>query len=197
MSRFPSRLLFRGTVVALLALGALASCAESGGSSHARHATASKDDDSAGGGSGRVGHPLPALVLRSVKNGQPIDLDAMKGKVVLLDIWASWCGPCREEMPLLDEMAARLKGKGVEFVAVSIDEDKSAAQEFLRARPKWTLIVAHDPKGKVPEVLQPPKMPTSYIIDGRGVLRYVNAGFERADAQKIEHRLLALAAESS
>jgi Thioredoxin-like len=98
-------------------------------------------------------------------------------------------------MPLLDDMAVRLKDKGIEFVAVSIDEEKAAAEAFLGARPRWTLTVVHDPQGKVPELLQPPKMPTSYLIDGKGVLRYVNAGFERADTKKIESRLLALAAE--
>jgi hypothetical protein len=71
------------------------------------------------------------------------------------------------------------------------------AGAFLSARPKWTLTVALDPQGKLPELLQPPKMPTSYLIDGNGVLRFINAGFERADAKKIESRLLALAAESS
>jgi thiol-disulfide isomerase/thioredoxin len=180
-----------GPLVMFGGLGVLLGCAGPAGSADARHATSSGGDE----GGGRVGAPLPALVITSVKNGRPIDLGAMKGKVVLLDIWASWCGPCREEMPLLDDMAVRLKDKGIEFVAVSIDEDKDAAQAFLKARPKWTLTVAHDPKGKVPEVMQPPKMPTSYIIDGRGILRYVNAGFERADAKKLEERLLALAAE--
>jgi thiol-disulfide isomerase/thioredoxin len=121
----------------------------------------------------------------------------MRGKVVLLDLWASWCGPCREEMPLLDDMAARLENKGIEFVAVSIDEEEAAASAFLSARPKWTMTVARDPQGKLPDLLQPPKMPTSYLIDSRGVLRYVNAGFDRSDAKKIEDRLLALAGERS
>jgi hypothetical protein len=80
--------------------------------------------------------------------------------------------------------------KGIEFVAVSIDEEKHAAEAFLGARPKWTLTVALDPQGKLPDLLQPPKMPTSYLIDGQGVLRFINAGFERADAKKIEARLL-------
>jgi thiol-disulfide isomerase/thioredoxin len=150
-----------------------------------------------GAGQVNVGEAIPEIVVRGVRNGRPIDLGAMKGRVVLLDIWASWCGPCKEEMPLLDDMAARLKGKGIEFVAVSIDEDKAAAEGFLSARSNWTLTLAHDPDGKVPELLQPPKMPTSYLIDGHGVLRYVNAGFERADARKIEKRLLALASEGS
>ena len=144
-----------------------------------------------------VGKALPRIVVHAVSGGTTIDLASMKGRVVLLDIWASWCGPCKEEMPLLDDMASRLRGKGIEIVAVSIDEDKASAESFLSARPKWTLTVAHDPEGKVPELLQPPKMPTAYLVDGKGVLRYINAGFERTDAKKLEDRLLALAAEGS
>jgi thiol-disulfide isomerase/thioredoxin len=149
------------------------------------------------GGQVSVGKALPRIVVHAVSGGTTIDLASMKGRVVLLDIWASWCGPCKEEMPLLDDMASRLRDKGIEIVAVSIDEDKASAESFLSARPKWTLTVAHDPEGKVPELLQPPKMPTAYLVDGKGVLRYINAGFERNDAKKLEDRLLALAAEGS
>jgi thiol-disulfide isomerase/thioredoxin len=175
--------------VALLCAVAAVGCAS---------APASRTEQPADNNEGAtVGAPVPAISVRTVDGKGTIDLAALKGKVVLLDIWASWCGPCREELPLLDEMAARLKGKGIVVVAVSIDEEKSAAQAFLAARRPWTLTAAHDPKGKVPELMQPPKMPTSYLIDARGVLRYVNAGFERSDAKKIEDRLLALAAERS
>jgi len=169
-------------------LGALASCATSGNGASAR---AGKE----GGGPVSVGEHVPAFVVHRMKGGATIDLGTLKGKVVLLDIWASWCGPCKEELPLLDDMAARLKDKRIEFVAVSIDEEKTTAEAFLGARPQWTLTVAHDPQGKLPELLQPPKMPTSYIIDAQGIVRYVNAGFERTDAKKIEDRLLELAAQ--
>ena len=102
-----------------------------------------------------------------------------------------------EEMPLLDEMAGRLKKKGVQIIAVSVDEDKDSAQTFLSSRPSWSLTVAHDPKGKLPEVLQPGKMPSSYVVDAEGIIRYVNEGFERADLKVLEKRLVALAAEAS
>lgn len=164
-------------------------------------ATSSADDGAAGPASVapasrervQVGAPLPNVVVRAIKGDGKIAVGSLKGKVVLLDIWASWCAPCKEELPLLDDMAARLKDQGIEFMAVSIDEDKAAAEAFLSARPKWTLTVAHDPQGKLPDLLQPPKMPTSYLIDRQGILRYINAGFDRADAKKIEDRLLKLA----
>ena len=147
--------------------------------------------------SGKIGAPMPSIVVKRFEGGGKIDLGALQGKVVLVDIWASWCAPCMEEMPLLDEMAGRLKHKGVQIIAVSVDEDKESAQTFLSSRPSWSLTVAHDPKGKLPEALQPSKMPSSYVVDAEGIIRYVNEGFERADLKVLEKRLVALAAEAS
>jgi thiol-disulfide isomerase/thioredoxin len=148
-----------------------------------------------GGGGGGPGpatdQPMPALVLRSMNGRGEIRLAALKGKVVLLDLWASWCPPCREELPLLDELAQRLRGQDIEIIAVSVDEDRAAADELVRTRPRWHLTMAHDPA--VADLLKPPTMPSSYLIDARGRLHEVNAGFERGDIQRIEARLRALA----
>lgn len=146
---------------------------------------------------GKVGGPMPSVVVKRFEGGGKIDLGALQGKVVLVDIWASWCAPCMEEMPLLDEMAGRLKQKGVQIIAVSVDEDKESAQTFLGSRPSWSLTVAHDPKGKLPAALQPGKMPSSYVVDAEGIIRYVNEGFERGDLKVLEKRLVALAADAS
>ncbi len=146
--------------------------------------------------SGKVGGPMPSVVVKRFEGGGKIDLGALQGKVVLVDIWASWCAPCMEEMPLLDEMAGRLKQKGVQIIAVSVDEDKDSAQTFLSSRPSWSLTVAHDPKGKLPEALRPGKMPSSYVVDAEGIIRYVNEGFERGDLKVLEKRLVALAADA-
>jgi thiol-disulfide isomerase/thioredoxin len=156
---------------------------------------------SGGGGGGKsgtgksqaVGDPMPNLVLKRLDGSGSIRLGDLRGKVVLLDIWASWCAPCKEEMPLLDEMAGRLRKRGVEIIAVSIDEDRASAEAFLATRPRWSLTVAHDPSSQVPDRLQPSKMPTSYMIDSAGVVQEINAGFERSDASKIEAKLRALA----
>lgn len=146
--------------------------------------------------SGKVGGPMPSVVVKRFEGGGKIDLGALQGKVVLVDIWASWCAPCMEEMPLLDEMAGRLKQKGVQIIAVSVDEDKDSAQTFLSSRPSWSLTVAHDPKGRLPEALRPGKMPSSYVVDAEGIIRYVNEGFERGDLKVLEKRLVALAADA-
>ena len=137
---------------------------------------------------------MPDVAVEEFWNRKELRLSALRGKVVLLDIWASWCVPCKDEMPTLDEMARRFQGKGVEIIAVSIDEDRAAAEQFLKKRKRWSLTLAHDPTGAVPDRLQPPKMPTSYVIDRAGILRHVNAGFEPADAARIEAQLAQLAA---
>jgi thiol-disulfide isomerase/thioredoxin len=152
-------------------------------------------DETAGAATQGIGQPMPDIVVSDMRNGREIRLSDLRGKVVLLDIWASWCAPCKEEMPVLDEIARRLRPSGVEVLAVSIDEDKESAERFLRDRKSWALTLAHDPQGRVPERLQPPKMPTSYVIDARGVLRYVNSGYERGDGSRLEAKLRSLAAE--
>jgi thiol-disulfide isomerase/thioredoxin len=144
-----------------------------------------------GGATPATDQPMPDLTLRPMSGRGTIRLASLKGKVVLLDLWASWCAPCREELPLLDDLSRRLKGEGVEIIAVSVDEDRAAADELVRLRPRWHLTMAHDPAAA--ERLNPPAMPSSYIIDARGRLQQVNAGFEPGDIARIEARLRALA----
>jgi cytochrome c biogenesis protein CcmG, thiol:disulfide interchange protein DsbE len=146
-------------------------------------------------GAATVGSPLPEVKVIGF-DGRGIDARTLAGKVVLLDLWASWCAPCKEELPLLDSMATRLRAKGVTILAVSIDENRDDALGFLKSHGSdWSLDMAHDPGGKLAEKLKPPRMPTSYIIDRTGVIRHVNLGFERADVAKIEARLTRLAAQ--
>jgi len=147
----------------------------------------------AGDGSSLVGQTAPDVEFSALQGTGSIKLSALRGKVVLLDFWASWCAPCQEELPLLDDMAARLKQKNIEIVGVSIDDNKSDAEHFLTKKSSWSLTLGHDPDQKVADAFKPPKMPTSFVIDRKGVVRNMNPGFERADAKKIEAKLLDLA----
>ena len=135
---------------------------------------------------------MPALKVEGL-SGKAIDVSSYKGRVLLLDVWASWCGPCKQELPMLDDIARRVKAKGVEVLAVSVDQDRANVDKFLRGHGHWSLTFAHDPQGAIAERLQPDKMPTSYIVDRAGIVRYVNAGFLPEDAPTIEHRLLEVA----
>jgi peroxiredoxin len=148
----------------------------------------------AASGSGTaVGEQAPDVEFNALKDSGSIKLSELRGKVVLLDFWASWCAPCQEELPLLDDMSTRLKSKGIEIVGLSIDENKADAERFLTRKSSWALTLGHDPEQKVADAFKPPKMPTSYVIDRKGIVRQVNAGFERADAKKIEAQLVDLA----
>jgi peroxiredoxin len=147
----------------------------------------------AGDGSSLIGQTAPDVEFNALQGAGTIKLSALHGKVVLLDFWASWCAPCQEELPLLDDMAARLKPKNIEIVGVSIDDSKSDAEHFLTKKASWSLTLGHDPDQKVADAFKPPKMPTSFVIDRNGVVRNMNPGFERADAKKIEGQLLDLA----
>ena len=149
----------------------------------------------AGGGQvNQVGLPAPEITVQRM-SGKPVSLSTLRGQVVLLDIWASWCGPCKQELPMLDEIASRLHHRGVEILAVSVDQERENVVKFLGARGHWALTIAHDSKGEIADRLQPDKMPTSYIIDRQGIIRYVNYGFVPSDAATIEHRLAELAGD--
>jgi thiol-disulfide isomerase/thioredoxin len=141
-----------------------------------------------------VGQLAPDTEFAVLRGKGTIRLSSLRGKVVLLDFWASWCAPCQEELPLLDDMAARLKSKDIEIVGLSIDESLADAEQFLARKSAWSLTLGHDPEQKTAGQFKPPKMPTSYVIDRKGVVRQMNAGFERSDLNKIEAQLLELAA---
>ena len=141
-----------------------------------------------------VGQQVPESEFAVLRGTGSMSLSSLRGKVVLLDFWASWCAPCQEELPMLDDLAVRLKGKGIEVVGLSIDENLADAEQFLQRKSDWSLTLGHDPEQKTADRFKPPKMPTSYVIDRNGVVRQMNAGFERADLEKIEAQLLELAA---
>jgi cytochrome c biogenesis protein CcmG, thiol:disulfide interchange protein DsbE len=118
-------------------------------------------------------------------------LSKLRGKVVLVDFWASWCEPCKRELPILAKLAPRLKEKGVEIVAVNIDEKKDNAVQFLREH-GVNLNVVYDKDHKIVGAWEPPKMPTSFVVDRSGVIRAINAGFDAGDEAKLEKQLTSI-----
>jgi thiol-disulfide isomerase/thioredoxin len=94
-------------------------------------------------------------------------LNSFKGKVVFLNFWATWCGPCRQEMPSMERLYQRLKGKGLEIVAVNLHEDKATVQKFIDEY-KLTFPVLLDKNGRVGSTYGTRSIPTTYIIDRKG-----------------------------
>jgi thiol-disulfide isomerase/thioredoxin len=126
--------------------------------------------------------------------GNKVDLNALKGKVVLVDFWASWCGPCRQEMPVLEELHKKYAEQGLVIVGVNIDTNPKKMNNFLRGTPASFRIV-QDRKLAVAARYEPSTMPSSYFIGRDGKIRYVHAGFQKRDAPELEARIKTLLAE--
>ncbi len=135
---------------------------------------------------------LPALQGSSKKEG--VMMRDFRGKVVYVDFWASWCGPCRKSMPVLEEVRQQYKDQGFEVVAINVDESTDDALRFLKKYPVSYPILL-DPKGKTPELYKVEGMPTAYIVDKAGVIRYVHSGFQPHDREKIEKTVKQLLAK--
>ncbi|MET0343506.1 MAG: TlpA disulfide reductase family protein [Polyangiales bacterium] len=139
------------------------------------------------------GTRAPEIGLKDA-SGKPVDLAALKGQVVLVDFWASWCTPCREELPVLEALYKKYREQGLVIVGVGLDKDAKNVSKFLRATPLSFRIV-HDADGAVADRYAPAKMPSSYLIDRKGLIRHVHAGFKAADKVVLEREIKALLAE--
>ena len=118
----------------------------------------------------------PDFVLRSVA-GENVRLSEHLGEVIIINFWASWCGPCRQEMPLLDELYGRYQRAGLTLLSVNLDDDKERAIEMAK-----TLAVSYpvllDDRKEVSRSYQVGSMPSTVLIDREGVIRYVSEGFK-------------------
>jgi len=115
-----------------------------------------------------VGAAAPDFTVQD--SDRRVSLNELRGRVVVLNFWATWCPPCVDEMPSLVEMQQRMKGKGVEVLAVSVDADQSAYHHFLKAY-KVDLLTVRDPDQKSNNLYGTFKFPETYIIDRQGVMR--------------------------
>jgi cytochrome c biogenesis protein CcmG/thiol:disulfide interchange protein DsbE len=131
--------------------------------------------------------PLAAAFELPTSSGT-VALDGLRTKVVLVDFWASWCGPCRQSFPWLSSMAQRYGDKGLVVVAIDLDKDRDLAQKFLREfSPPF--IVAFDPAGKTAEAFNVTAMPSSFLVSRSGRLVYSHAGFTLRDTAAVEKQI--------
>lgn len=120
--------------------------------------------------------PAPDFVLKS-NSGQNVRLSELRGQVVMINFWASWCGPCRQEMPLLDELHNRYKGLGFTVLGVNVEEDSRKAQGLLRDIPV-SFPVLFDTENSVSELYRVNAMPTTVMVDRDGNMRYLHKGYQ-------------------
>jgi len=115
------------------------------------------------------GKKAPNFSLKDLQ-GRPRELKDFKGKVVFLNFWATWCGPCKEEMPSMEELWKQFKDKDFVFLAISVDyAGMKPVKEYIEKH-RYTFLVLIDPGGKALDLFQVRGIPTTFLIDQKGGL---------------------------
>lgn len=137
--------------------------------------------------------PAPDFTLKS-STGQNVRLAEQRGQVVMLNFWASWCGPCRQEMPLLDGIAKKYGKMGFVLYGINVEEDNTDAKKMLQDL-GVSFTILFDPESKLSSLYSVDAMPTSVIIDKKGMVRYVDKGYKAGDENKYKEQIMELIRE--
>lgn len=133
------------------------------------------------------------LNVRNAKNKR-MRLRQHKGKIVVVTFGASWCPPCRKELPALEKVARRIRtaGHDVRFVAINFDSSKKTGMKFMAAFKLECIRAGFDPQGGTKGIYDPKPMPSTYIIDPRGVVRHIHKGYRSGDEKDLDAEIMKL-----
>jgi peroxiredoxin len=123
--------------------------------------------------------PAPQFTLPS-KAGSDVSLGQYKGQIVMINFWASWCVPCRQEMPMLEDIYKKYNKLGFTLIGVNVEPDSKAADDWLKQTPV-SFPVLYDKESKVSKMYNVSGMPTTVIIDRKGNLRYLHISYKPGD----------------
>jgi thiol-disulfide isomerase/thioredoxin len=142
-----------------------------------------------------VGSPAPAWTKASALAGAPASIDKLRGRVVLLDFWASWCGPCRMLAPRLSALKDKFGAQGLSVIGITTDDAEKAAVFAERTQMRYGIVV--DKEGETSRAYGVTALPTMVLVDKKGVVREVFIGFDPTSDARLETTLKALLAEAA
>lgn len=134
-----------------------------------------------------VGGQAPAFVLPT-SLGDTVSLEKLRGRVVYIDFWASWCGPCRRSFPWMNDMQQRYGARDLTIVAINVDKRREDADRFLRQYPASFAIV-FDAAGTTPGAYDVQAMPSSYVVDRNGRIAAIELGYRDESASKLDAKI--------
>jgi thiol-disulfide isomerase/thioredoxin len=133
-----------------------------------------------------IGKHAPDFTLRTIDNRASLTLSEFRGRIVIVDFWASWCGPCKRSLPQLSLLSSQYKD--VTVLAVNIDDDRRNGVDFLR-RSRIQLIALYDEKKSVVAAYDVSAMPSAFVVDRKGVVRFVHVGYSDVDIQELKRQI--------
>ena len=136
----------------------------------------------------------PSCALTTLDGSPTYNLQELKGKVVYMDFWASWCPPCVKSFSFLNQLDHDMRDKGLHVIGVNLDEKVADAKEFLAKHPVDFSIVA-DPSKQCAKVFELMAMPTSYLIDRKGAIRHIHQGFRPGETEELRALITQLVME--
>jgi peroxiredoxin len=140
-----------------------------------------------------TGQSAPDFALKS-SSGENLRLSEYRGDVVMVNFWATWCGPCRQEMPLLDQLYTRYQRVGFSLLGVNIDDDSSKAMNMV-SELGVSFPVLFDARKDVSRLYEVEAMPVTVLIDREGMVRYVHHGYEPGIEEKYLDQIRSLLRE--
>ena len=143
--------------------------------------------------SGMEGQLAPDFALKS-STGENLRLSEFRGDVVMINFWATWCGPCRQEMPLLDELYARYERVGFSLLGVNIDDDSGRAMDMIEEL-GVNFPVLFDARKEVSQLYEVEAMPVTVIVDRTGTVRFIHHGYKPGYEDKYMDQIRSLLRE--
>ena len=123
-----------------------------------------------------ISETAPAFALKS-RHGDTVALEGLRGQVVMINFWATWCGPCRQEMPHLEALYERYQNLGFTLLGVNVEQDPKGADKWLAETPV-SFPILFDPENGVSKLYDVVAMPSTVIVDRNGKVRYVHNGYK-------------------